>query len=230
MFTRILVPLDGSPLAEQALPNAEEMAWIKGSPITLIQVIDLNRLDHYGLEAFVGADGLADQLEVAEHAARKYLGSIAEGLHELGITTMIATRWGDPAREIIEAIEPGDLVVMATHGRGGVTRALLGSVAESVMRRSPVPVLLVRATKTEAPSDLESIAHLLRHDRYRPDELAQVLNMDVARVRQAALTGQLPAQILDHHVISIARTDALSWLGTHEAGLASLRRPQVIAE
>jgi hypothetical protein len=167
------------------------------------------------LEAFIGADGLADQLEVADRAAREYLGSIAEGLQELGITTTILTRWGDPTLEIIEAVEPGDLIVMATHGRGGVTRTLLGSVAESVARRSPVPVMLVRAKKRDAPADLESIAHLLHQDRYRPDELAQVLNMDVAQVRQAALTGQLPAQILDHHVISITRADALNWLGAH---------------
>jgi nucleotide-binding universal stress UspA family protein len=186
MFTRIVVPLDGSPLAEQALPNAEEMAWLKGAPIMLIQVIDLNQLDHFGLEAFIGADGLADQLEVAERAARTYLGSIAEGLQELGITATIAIRWGDPMREIIAATEKRDLIVMATHGRGGVTRALLGSVADSVARRSLVPVLLVRARTAVAPSDLESIAHHLHQDRYRPVELAQALNMDVAHVRQAS--------------------------------------------
>jgi nucleotide-binding universal stress UspA family protein len=212
MFTRIVVPLDGSSLAEQALPSAEEMAWIKGTPITLIQVIDLNRLDHYGLEEFVGADGLAEQLEVAERAAREYLNSISDGLQELGITATISIRCGDPTRELVEATEQGDLIVMATHGRGGVMRALLGSVAESVARRSPVPVLLVRAKSDAVPANTEAIARLLQQDHYRPDDLARLLNMDVTQVRQAALAGQLPAQILDHHVISIAREDALSWL------------------
>jgi nucleotide-binding universal stress UspA family protein len=213
MYTRILVPLDGSAFAEQALPNAEEMARLTGAPLSLIYVVDLNRLDHYGIEELVGANGLSDQLQDAERTATTYLTDIAHTLEEKRITTTIHTRCGDPTRELVAATEPGDLMIMATHGRGGVTRTLLGSVAESVARRSLVPVLLVRATMDVAPTDTDAIANLLHQDRYQPAELAQLLRMDVAQVRQAALNGQLPAHILDHHVISITRTEALSWFG-----------------
>jgi nucleotide-binding universal stress UspA family protein len=213
MYTRILVPLDGSSLSELALPNAEEMARLTGAPLSLVYVVDLNRLDHFGMEELVGSDGLADQLQVAERAATTYLTAIAHTLEGKGLRTTIHTRCGDPTRELVAATQPGDLIIMATHGRGGVTRTLLGSVAESVARRSLVPVLLVRAATEVAPSDTDAITNLLNQDRYQPAELAQLLRMDVAQVRQAALNGQLPAQILDHHVISITRADALGWLG-----------------
>src|SRR5215204_4122178 len=103
MFSRILVPLDGSHLAEKALPDAEQMARLCDAPITLIQVIDLNQLDHYGLEEFVGAPGLADQLAAAEHAAKEYLSRIASELEQRGVKTTIELRGGNPARELVEA-------------------------------------------------------------------------------------------------------------------------------
>lgn len=212
MDKRIVVPLDSSPLAEQALPAAEEMARLKHLPIMLIQVIDLNRFDHFGLGSLVGSDHLADQLAVAERSAKNYLEQIASGLNVGDLPTSIAIRCGDPAIELINATETGDLIVMATHGRGGLSRTLLGSVAETVARRSSVPILLVRAMALETPTEASDIERLLHQDQYRPGELAKVLSVDEAYLRQEALTGKLSAQILDHHVVSISRTDALNWL------------------
>ena len=212
MFTRILVPLDGSLLAEHALPAAEETARLHQCPLELIQVIDLNRLDHYGIEGLVGAAHMADQLVVAEREVTEYLESVATNLREHGLTVSIMIRSGDPARELIDAATTGDLIVMATHGRGGVARVFLGSVAETVLRRASAPVLLVRANATQPPTDLSEMSRLLRRERYRPAELGHLLGMEVAHIQHAALTKQLPAQIIDHHVLWIDRADALNWL------------------
>jgi hypothetical protein len=119
---------------------------------------------------------------------------------------------GDPARELVAAGQPGDLIIISTHGRDGALRWVIGSVAEAVARHASVPVMLVRVTPAARPNGTEHMADLLSRDQYRPEELAELLNMDVAVVRQAALTGRLQAKIADHHVISIARADALRWL------------------
>jgi nucleotide-binding universal stress UspA family protein len=145
MFARILVPLDGSSLAEKALPDTEELARAADVPVTLIQVIDLNHLDHFGLEEFVGAPPLAEQMAAAERGAREYLARIARDFEKRRVAATADVRFGDPARELVAAVQSGDLIVMSTHGRGGPARWFLGSVAEAVARHAPVPVMLIRA-------------------------------------------------------------------------------------
>jgi nucleotide-binding universal stress UspA family protein len=212
MFARIIVPLDGSSLAEQALANAEELARDGAVPIRLVRVVDPNRLDHFGLDKFVGMAGLAEKVEEAQKAAAAYLDESARALGERGLTVEVEVLRGDPARAIVAAAQPGDLIVMSTHGRGGAIRWFLGSVAEAVVRHATVPVMLIRVAATASPQSDGRMAELLSRDEYRPEELAELLNMDVAVVRQAALTGRLNARIADHHIISIARADVLRWL------------------
>jgi Universal stress protein family len=101
---------------------------------------------------------------------------------------------------------------MSTHGRRGPGRWVLGSVAEAVTRQALVPILLVRPQPVMPPCAREDAAHLLRQDQYRPEELAQLLAIHSDVVHQAALTGRLHATIVDHHVLSVAREDALRWL------------------
>jgi nucleotide-binding universal stress UspA family protein len=212
MFARILVPLDGSAFAEQALTVAEEMARQQGAPLHLIRVVDPNQLDHFGLDKLAGTARLDEKVDGAQTAAGEYLQQTAQALEERGLTVTAEVRRGSPARELIAAALPGDLIVISTHGRHGATRWVIGSVAETVVRGASVPVLLIRAEGIARPADKERVADLLRLDQYRPGELAELLNMDVAVVRQAALTGRLHATIRDHHVISITRADALRWL------------------
>lgn len=216
MFTRILVPLDGSLLAEQALPVAEELACLQHRSIELIQVVDFNQLDHYGLEELVGADQMADQLVVAEREAAAYLETVATPLRHRGLTVTTLVRGGDPSRELVAAANDDDLIVMSTHGRTGFTRVVLGSVTDSVVHRATAPVLVVRAKDTPVSVEVGEVSRLLHRERYRPNELAHLLGMEVAQVRQEALTGKLPAQIVDHHVIWISRADVLDWL--HDRG------------
>jgi nucleotide-binding universal stress UspA family protein len=145
MYRRIVVPLDGSDVAAQALPQAEELANQQSIPIVLLHVIDLNELDHFGLEVVVGRPALADQLQTEVQRSRVELEQVAAKLRERGLDASVQIRAGNPAREIAATAVPGDLLVMSTHGRGGPARWVLGSVAEAVVRHASVPVMLIRA-------------------------------------------------------------------------------------
>lgn len=138
----LLVPLDGSPLAEAALPHATTLARAFGSSILLLRSVEPSRLAyHYSLR-----DLAHESLEREKHEAQSYLDSVAERLGTAGISAQTLVLVGWPSDVISyrrTALEPR-LVVMATHGRSGVARLILGSVALEVIRRSPLPILLVR--------------------------------------------------------------------------------------
>ena len=81
-----------------------------------------------------------------------YLNRLAQGINDRGLRVQTATRSGNPARHIVETAREMDaaLIAMTTHGRSGVSRMIFGSVAESVVRDAPVPVLLIRASVRDA--------------------------------------------------------------------------------
>lgn len=155
MFRRIVVPLDGSELAEQALVFAEQMASEQGSELVLLRVV--NGVDQTTQAAFVQAKspGAAElALEHERRAAAGYLAGLVQELLDSGITADWTVRTGDPAGEIVEycVSERIELVVMSTHGRSGLGRWVYGSVADRVLRGGTVPVLLIRAGFAEKPS------------------------------------------------------------------------------
>lgn len=152
----IVVPLDGSALAEQALPYARAMAKVLGAPIKLLRVIpDLEResllVDSLST-LYVGEITTSyrerDQqvLQILQDQAEGYLGSQAESLRMAGIEIELITRIGPPAEIIVEvaAAQEQALIVMATHGYSGIQRWALGSVADKVVHATEVPVMLVR--------------------------------------------------------------------------------------
>lgn len=152
----IVVPLDGSALAEQALPYARAMAKVLGAPIKLLRVIpDLEResllVDSLST-LYVGEITTSyrerDQqvLQILQDQADGYLGSQAEPLRMAGIEIELITRIGPPAEIIVEvaAAQEQALIVMATHGYSGIQRWALGSVADKVVHATEVPVMLVR--------------------------------------------------------------------------------------
>ena len=149
MFKRIVVPLDGSELAERALPRATELARLADVPLHVVRVVDLGKLAGSGSLTFgVAPRALQRTLDDEEHSAREYVERTRRDLKRAGSVVTSELRYGVAAREIVAATQPGDLIVMATHGRGGVTRWFLGRVAEEVVRRAAGPVMLVRATAT----------------------------------------------------------------------------------
>jgi nucleotide-binding universal stress UspA family protein len=146
---KILVPLDGSILAEAALAKAATFAKDQpGATLVLLRAAEAATLP--------GADPTEAQVEVVREA-EEYLASIADRLKREGVTKVETSVWyGKPASAIVEAAQFGkvDLIVMSTHGRSGVGRLILGSVAESVLRGTRTPILLLRpeGAPLEAPA------------------------------------------------------------------------------
>ena len=149
-IARLLVPLDGSELAETALPVATEVAQRLGVPVHLVRATNsaqvLATLGGGGPVPATPPAGIYDQLgSDLEREATTYLSGVAKGLQAEGLIASWEVDSGSPYTEIAHAIKPGDLLVMTSHGRGGVMRWLLGSVAEKLVRDAPAPVLLVPA-------------------------------------------------------------------------------------
>lgn len=138
MLKRILVPLDGSPLSERALPYAQALARTTQARIILLRAVEAH--------AFTGR-GRAKARIAAMTEAETYLDGVANPLRERGLTVDIAVPFGGAADAIGDevAYREADLVVMATHGRGGLGRFVYGSVAARVLHEAEAPVLLVRA-------------------------------------------------------------------------------------
>lgn len=136
-FQRLLVPLDGSGISEAALAPAAGLAKQFGSSVTLLHAVEPMELEAH-LMALMPVEE-----QVAE--ARKKLDEDARGLKAKGVDATIVVRKGRAAEEILAftAENAVDLVCMATHGRSGPARWLLGSVAERVLRHSTAPLLLV---------------------------------------------------------------------------------------
>ena len=150
LYKRIVVPLDGSPLAEEALDQAIELAKRVDIPIHLVRVVDTYRTQA------VPATGMAlDYSLLAELAeeeledARSYMKEQTDKLTAEGLTATGEVLHGPIAQQIVDAANEEDIIVMSSHGRTGIKRWFLGSVAEEVMRRAKCPVLLHRASVSE---------------------------------------------------------------------------------
>jgi nucleotide-binding universal stress UspA family protein len=142
---RLVVPLDGSALAEEALPTAQALATRLGVPIHLITVIDVMRIIPVEVAPVVAFNAAVyeDTLSQLDAGAAALLAEISERLEHEGLHTSSEIAHGSPFMTIAEAVHDGDLIVMTSHGRSGVQRWLLGSVAEKLVREAPVPVVLV---------------------------------------------------------------------------------------
>jgi nucleotide-binding universal stress UspA family protein len=141
---RILVPLDGSEMAEHVLPMVTPIAQALDAELILFQV-PIAHVDGWMTgEWFVPMQGV---LATAERDAHVYLSEVCSRLKKQGLRVTTATTMGSVAESIIEHAEANhvDLVAMCTHGRTGLARWTLGSVADRVLRAGSTPILLVRA-------------------------------------------------------------------------------------
>ncbi|MFQ6014771.1 MAG: universal stress protein [Anaerolineae bacterium] len=139
MYKKILVPLDGSEVAEAIVPHVEAVATPLQAEIILLRVVPPS-----------GVSPTTVQEEDIE--ARSYLDKVAAGLRQKGIKTSSVVRYGQAAEEILDyaGVNSIDLIAMSTHGRGGVSRWVFGSVAEKVLRGTAIPILLIRAPGVSA--------------------------------------------------------------------------------
>src|SRR5574341_1548671 len=158
MYNKILVTLDGSEVAEQVLPYSRGLARRLGIPVDLITVIDVTET----ARSFLAGEGLFLK-GLAEDEVRRagpYLEGIAQSFPRAAVRCLVKP---GRAAEIISEMagaDKGTLITMATHGRSGLNRFLLGSVAEKVLRGTQNPLLLVRASegfKTDGEADRKSV-------------------------------------------------------------------------
>lgn len=141
MYKKILVPLDGSPLAEAALPHAEALAKSEGAELILLRVAVTPA--RY-LFAHNPAEG-NNIIHMIEREAEDYMKEEVAKLRSEGVKVTGITRDGTPPEEILEVAEEthADVIAMSTHGRTGVNRWLMGSVADRVVHYSHIPVMLI---------------------------------------------------------------------------------------
>ncbi len=137
MFKKILVPLDGSKLAEGILPRVEWLAKIHNAEVTLLRIA----LAH----TFPGTDPVQHQVNVVREA-EEYLAKIEADMKAVGVKCNSVVRYGHDAQEIVEHAKDRDfdLIAMSTHGRTGLTQFVLGSVASKVIHTAAAPILLCR--------------------------------------------------------------------------------------
>lgn len=147
MFHHILVPLDGSPRAEEVLPVAARLARASGARLTLVTVVDVahEAISYSMAGPYIPPSTFEQDLTFA----RTYLDQVSQRSDLVGVSLTKQVDLGNPAMMILSRAEaltaqPIDLIVMSSHGYTGVKRWLLGSVAEKIARHAPVPVLLLR--------------------------------------------------------------------------------------
>ena len=127
MYSKVIVPLDGSELSEQALPYAQLVAQSLSVPIELVQAFDILPPGMLGTQS----QSVIDQIVAgAQERAAVYLSSVRQRLEEQGHSVSASTVRGAPGDAIVTqaGTDPTALVVMSTHGRGGIARWVLGSV------------------------------------------------------------------------------------------------------
>lgn len=184
MYSQILVPLDGSKAAEKALPLARYFA--RGARVELLGIVDITEMTRH--IAAYHASMIPTMVDEATAKLSEYLDRLQKNF-PVG-TVRCTVRLGDAAETIIEsaAAEEQMLIAMATHGRSGLGRWLLGSVAEKVLRGASNPVLLVRAQEGANPSwEMASMKRIIvaldgskRAERILPHVEASAKHLDLA--------------------------------------------------
>lgn len=147
MYNHILIALDGSRFAERSLDPALQLALRFESRVTLLRVTapEAQPIVVGPAASLANLERVEQTAELEMEEAEAYLESIRRQWAGLGITGRSEVTCGEPAEMILDTAGAvaADLIVMTTHGRSGLSRLIYGSVAEAVLRRSPIPVLLI---------------------------------------------------------------------------------------
>lgn len=158
---RILVPLDGSELAAKALPIAETLCRQLSAQLDLVSVVPYLVLPYIGSETYIPSDVYQQIEDDRLRAARQHLEHAAATAREHGIQVQTHLRHGDAVASLLDFVRESrsELIVMTTHGRTGLARFALGSVADRVVRSGEAPVLLFRSFAP--PTQEQTLSHAL---------------------------------------------------------------------
>jgi nucleotide-binding universal stress UspA family protein len=161
MFKKVLVPLDGSELAQAVLPYVEELGQRCAAEIILLRVVPIPRDTATApiYQAPMSIPGSTEDEVIARHPIHREqeiesvrvemersLAAAKERLNEAGLEARVVVLFGRPASRIVDyaAKEGVDLIAMSTHGRSGFSRWVFGSVADKVLRAAAIPILVIR--------------------------------------------------------------------------------------
>jgi nucleotide-binding universal stress UspA family protein len=152
MYERILVPLDGSDVAEAVLPNIEDLV-IRMAPKTQVEVTLLQVISTITYNVLTDDDRAQipyseSDIKQIKQKAKRYLDKVAARMKDKGVNAKTLVTTGHAAEEIIKAADDtgANLIAISTHGRSGLKRWALGSIADKVLHESHIPVLTVRST------------------------------------------------------------------------------------
>ena len=167
---RLVLPIDGSPMAEESLPFATTLAQRLGAPILLVRSVNVAEMmpPAVGMGEAIPFEVYDETEREMRQEAEQYLQNVAARLRTGGLTVSAQVLFGPPASAISEVTHAGDLVILVSHERSGVARWLMGSVAEQLVRIDEAPVVLVPGSgatyddqvedTTAAVADVESPA------------------------------------------------------------------------
>ena len=157
---RIQVPLDGSDLAEAALPYAKDLASRLSGSIHLVRVVPLAR--QLAASSFAGSGGIDgmsaldvkaidEAVELQMQEARSYLEKLGRNLKKKGLKVDWEVRQGNAADEILQCVQEHgiELIAISTHGRSGLGRLVFGSVCDRVVRDAGIPVLVIKPSQDD---------------------------------------------------------------------------------
>ena len=208
MYSKVIVPLDGSDLAEQALPYAELVAKSLSAPVELVQAYDIlppRLLGVQGNQVIAQLDGGARQ------RAEASMEPAQQRLQSSGLAVNLVAQRG-PAADIIMAragIDPEALVVMCTHGRGGISRWVMGSVTDKALHTIPNPMLIVRASVVGPASPETSLKSVLvALDGSSLSELAIPHAISMATALSASITVLRITPTVEHYRHELMGTTA----------------------
>jgi nucleotide-binding universal stress UspA family protein len=144
MMKKVMIATDGSTPSRQAAEMGINLAKLDGAEVTVVYVVDTARLTK--LPGYISVPGMKDRLlELMDTESERATAEIEDMAKEAGVVYSKRVAGGDPADELLKISQElgADLLVMGSIGRSGLSKILLGSVAEKVVRHSKVPVLLV---------------------------------------------------------------------------------------
>jgi nucleotide-binding universal stress UspA family protein len=143
-FKRVLIPTDGSEFTKSAIAQGLDLASVMGAEVTALYVVDQTSFVNFPMDSTV-----VSIYSLLEKEGKDAVDFVVQEGEKRGVKVNVLVLEGSPAKRIVDESKNHDLVVMGTLGRTGISKLLLGSVAERVVRFASCPVLVVRAAKEE---------------------------------------------------------------------------------
>ncbi len=207
MYSKIVVPLDGSELAEGVLPHVAEVIRDRGSYVYLLTVASVARGAAPALTDLLSSSGNThEERQRVEQEVTAYLREVAGELEPVAAEVQVGVRFGRPAEEVLTFAGEvdADLIAMSTHGRSGISRWVFGSVTDRVLHGALCPLLLVRTAPVQPSIAYQHILVPLDGSETAEQVLPYVSALIRPNYTRIFLTSVLPNGLSDRTVTLLA--------------------------